>query len=93
MTSFLAVTGPKTDLWLVRTVALLITIVGASLLTAARGEAPGAAVLVLAVGSALGLACVDIIGWATGAISPIYLADAAVEIPLAAVLLAAWPRR
>jgi hypothetical protein len=93
MPSFLAVTGPKTDLWLVRTVAVLITVIGASLLTAARAPAPGPGIRVLAVGSALGLACVDVIGWATGTISAVYLADAVVEIPLAALLVAARPRR
>jgi hypothetical protein len=105
MASFLAVTGPKHDLWLVRTVGLLIAIAGASLLTAARkgAAAPardagadtpdpgiGAATLVLAIGFALGLAAVDIRYTASGTIRPIYLADAVAEIGLAAALL--WAR-
>jgi hypothetical protein len=35
MPSFLAVTGPKTDLWFVQTVGALIAVVGAALLLAA----------------------------------------------------------
>ena len=40
MRSFLAVTGPKTDLWLVETVGVLVAAIGAGLLlSAARGYA------------------------------------------------------
>ncbi|MDX2152697.1 MAG: hypothetical protein SFV54_18290 [Bryobacteraceae bacterium] len=41
MPSFLAVTGPKTDLWLVNTVGWVVTVIGAVLLTSAfRGSPP-----------------------------------------------------
>jgi hypothetical protein len=93
MGSFLAVTGPKDDLWLVRTVGLLIAIAGASMLTAARGPEPAAPTLVLAVGCALGLAAVDVRYTASGTIPPIYLADAVVEMALASALLWAVIRR
>lgn len=86
MESFVAVTGPKTDLWLVQTVAVLICAVGASLLAAALRGAVGADAASLAVGSAAGLGAIDVLHVAEGTISPVYLGDAAVE----AALLLAW---
>jgi hypothetical protein len=82
--SFQAVTGPKTDLWLVRTVGVLVTVVGLVLVSAARRGALGREIALLAVGCALGLAAIDIIYVLSGTIAPIYLADAAAEIALAA---------
>lgn len=86
MDSFLAVTGPKTDLWLVQTVAVLISAVGAALLVAALRGAVGADAATLAVGSAAGLGAIDVLHVAEGTISPVYLGDAAVQ----AALLLAW---
>ena len=62
MPSFLQVTGPKTDLWLVRTVGVLVTV------------------------------AIDTIHVLSQVIPPIYLADAAVEIGLAACWAVAWQR-
>lgn len=84
--SFLAVTGPKTDLWLVRTVGLLIAVAGAAMMQAGISDEPTLAMLILAAGSAAALAAVDIIYVALGTISKIYLLDAALEI----ALLLAW---
>src|SRR4051794_41292394 len=59
MDTFLAVTGPKTDLWLVNTVGLLVGVVGVALLVAAwRGLSPEAGAL--AVGSLPGPAPVGV---------------------------------
>ncbi len=84
--TFQRVTGPKTDLWLVRTVGVLITAIAAALLVAAwrRQNSPEAAVL--AIASALALTGIDVIYVARRVIAPIYLADAVAEV----VLLAAW---
>jgi hypothetical protein len=81
--SFQAVTGPKTDLWLVRTVGVLVTVIGAVLVTAARRRNFSIEITLLAIGSALGLAAIDVIYVLSGTILPIYLADAAAEIGLA----------
>jgi hypothetical protein len=81
--SFQIVTGPKTDLWLVRTVGVLVTVIGAVIVSAARRRRITNEIVLLAVGSALGLAAIDLIYALSGRISPIYLADAAVEIGLA----------
>jgi hypothetical protein len=81
--SFQAVTGPKFDLWLVYTVGMLVAVIGLALLVAARSGRISTEVLILAVGSALGLAAIDLIFVARGVISGIYLADAAAEVALA----------
>jgi hypothetical protein len=85
--SFEAVTGPKTDDWLVRTVGLLAVAIGASLgVAAARGSTRSAEVVVLAAGAALAFAGIDLWYGLTGRILPIYLADAAVEVAVLVVL-------
>jgi hypothetical protein len=81
--SFMAVTGPKTDRWLVKTVGLLVTVIGGVLLLAWRRGAVPAEVVLLAVGSALSLAAIDVVYVSNGTISPIYLLDAAAEVGLA----------
>jgi hypothetical protein len=82
MESFLAVTGPKTDLWLVRTVSLLITSIGTTLLVAAKEKQPTASITVLGIGSAASLAWVDAYYSLTGVIWPVYLLDAFPEIAI-----------
>lgn len=81
--SFQLVTGPKTDLWLVRTVGVLVAVVGLVLISASRRHRITDEIILLAVGSALGLAAIDLIYALSGRISPIYLADAVAEIGLA----------
>jgi hypothetical protein len=98
MASFEAVTGPKTDDWLVHTVGLLLAVIGAVLLLAAARPAVDRLVVALAIGAALSLAAIDIVYVLNGTISRIYLVDAAIEIAFAVVLtsgllrLAAPPR-
>jgi hypothetical protein len=83
--SFQDVTGPKSDLWLVRTVAVLIAVIGAVLLMAGRRDRVSDEIVLLAVGCALGLAAIDIIYVIGHVISPVYLADAVAEIGLGAL--------
>jgi hypothetical protein len=91
--SFMAVTGPKTDLWLVYTVGSLIAVVGAVLLMAARSGRVTPEVAFLAVGSALALTAIDVIFVTRKVIDPIYLADAAAEVLLVNWWAVAWSRR
>jgi hypothetical protein len=84
--SFEAVTGPKTDDWLVMTVAVLIVAVAITLLTAAWRRRCPAEVAVLAVASAVGLTAIDVVYVSRRVIAPIYLLDAAAEV----VLVAGW---
>ena len=87
MSSFEAVTGPKTDDWLVRTVGLLAAAIGATLgVAAARQQTRAPEVVVLAAGAAFAFGAIDLWYGLSGRISPIYLADAAVQLGLIALL-------
>lgn len=92
--SFELVTGPKTDDWLVRTVGVLVLVIGAVLLVAASRLRVPFEVALLAVGSALGLAAIDVV-YATGdVIRDVYLLDALAELALVALWAAAlWRAR
>ena len=90
--SFQVVTGPKTDVWLVHTVGVLVTVVGAVLIAASRTRRITPEIVMLAVGSALGLAAIDLRYALTGRISAVYLADAAVEIGLSILWWIGWRR-
>ena len=87
MTSFEAVTGPKTDDWLVRMVGLLVVVIGATLWTAVRRRIWTREVQLLAIGSAVAFAMIDLRYALGGRISPIYLADAGLELAIVALLL------
>jgi hypothetical protein len=93
MRSFLAVTGPKHDLWLVRTVGLLIVAVACPLAVAAWRGTVGPEVFTLAVASSAALTIVEVVYAARGTIRKIYLADAAAEVVLLAAWLLAWTGR
>lgn len=84
--TFQKVTGPKVDIWLVKTVGVLIIAIGGVLgLAGKRGE-PVPEVPALAVGSAAGLTAIDVIYVAKGRIRPVYLLDAVAEL----WLIGAW---
>ena len=86
MSSFLAVTGPKTDLWLVETVGILVAAIGAGLLLSAIRATQGLEIPFIAVLASLGLLAIDVIYTSRGVISKIYLADAVPEI----MFVVAW---
>ena len=87
--TFQIVTGPKIDLWLVRTVAVLTLVIGAAVLLAWRRNRLLPETAVVAIGAALGFAVIDVVYSLGGRISPVYLLDAVAELALAAVLAAA----
>jgi len=82
MSTFLKVTGPKTDLWLVKTVGLLLAVIGGVLIFAQVNAQINMPVIILAIGSALSLAVVEFVYVAKRVISPIYLGDAFLELIL-----------
>ena len=86
MSTFEAVSGPKDDDWLVRTVGVLVTVIGLVLLAAAMKNQIGAPVRVLAMGSAGGLAFIDFYYAMRGVIWPVYILDGVAEI----FLIALW---
>jgi hypothetical protein len=82
MRSFLMVTGPKTDLWLVKTVGLILSVIGNVLIVAQVLAEVNTSIIVLAMGSALSLVIVEFVYVARRVISQIYLADACAELAL-----------
>jgi len=84
--TFQMVTGPKTDLWLVRTVGVLITVIALAPLAGVRQRPMLAPVVILALGSALGLTAIDVVYVTGQVIAPIYLLDAVAELVLIVAL-------
>lgn len=82
MRTFLLITGPKTDLWLVKTVGLILAVIGAVLIYAQRTAGINSAIILLAIGSAAVLTIIEVIYVAKRVISPVYLADAIAELIL-----------
>ena len=82
MRSFEAVTGPKTDRWLVKTAGVLIAVIGAALLRGAVRGPVTPELRLLGVGSALGLTGIDVVYVWRRRIARIYLLDALAEIGL-----------
>jgi energy-converting hydrogenase Eha subunit E len=93
MASFMAVTGPKTDLWLVKMVGLLAVAIGICLLFSARRKEFPPLLFVLAVSSALAFMLIDSYYGYSGVIDPVYLADAVVQMAFALAYLVAFIRR
>lgn len=86
MRTFEALTGPKTDKWLVKTVGVLVGMIGGALVLAGWRRRVHLEPALLAAGSAAGLAAIDTVYATRGRISKIYLLDAVVEV----ALVAAW---
>ncbi|MDN3512638.1 MAG: hypothetical protein QY310_15620 [Candidatus Jettenia sp. CY-1] len=82
MRTFQMVTGPKTDHWLVNTVGVLILVIGIVLIFARVRQNITYEILMLALGSAVGLTAIDSIYVMKKRIAPIYLLDALVQIPI-----------
>lgn len=88
--SFMWVTGPKYDLWLVKTVGVLITVIGLAIGMAAWRRRVVPEVVVLAVGTAAALGFVDVYYHLRGTIPAVYLLDAAAEAVLVVAWVVAW---
>lgn len=86
MESFMAVSGPKTDVWLVRTVAILLLAISFCFITQLIVKGNEWPVVILAVSCCVGLIFIDCYYSLNGTISKIYLADAVAEF----LLLLLW---
>lgn len=92
MTSFMMVTGPKKDIWPVKTVGIIISCSGLVFLyTGLVNPMVPVETLLLAVINGLGLAAVDLHYVRKGIIRRVYLLDAGVEILMAAFYLTRFP--
>src|SRR5689334_15478986 len=74
------VTGSENDHWLVNTVGVLVIAIGLTLLFAGWRRIFSAEVALLAIASAIGLICIDVVYHARGTISAVYLADAGLQL-------------
>ncbi len=86
------ITGPKRDVWLVKTVGILVAVVGGVLAMAGLRRRVSGEVALLGAGSAAALAGIDIVYASKGRISRVYLADAAAEIALVTLWAVLWKR-
>lgn len=84
--SFIIVTGPKTDLWLVKTVGALLLPVAFCLLSYISVKSVKWQAVILGGGTAVAFICIDLHYSLRDVISEIYLADAVIEF----VFLCAW---
>lgn len=91
MPSFLWVTGPKTDLWLVRTVGILIAVIGLVLLLAGFKRRVTPEVKWLGIGGAAGMAFIDFYYSLNDVILNIYMLDGIAELII--ILLWVWVGR
>jgi hypothetical protein len=81
--TFMMVTGPKTDIWLVKMVGILTVAIALNLFYLLRTKH----FILLAISSALGYLLIDVYYSLNGTISLIYLADAFVQLILISTLL------
>jgi hypothetical protein len=77
--SFLAVTGPKADMWLVKIVGLLAASSGFCFLVGAGKKKLPDVLFILALTNAAAFASIDLYYVGTSTIRPVYLLDAAAE--------------
>src|SRR5215217_6731560 len=78
---FETVTGRKREWWLVKTTGILVTAIGAGLISGVVRERETPELIGIAAGCAGGLAAIDDIVYALrGRISPVYLADATLQL-------------
>jgi hypothetical protein len=87
--TFQAITGPKRDMWLAKTMGGLITAIGAVILAGTRSNEPSNDLKLLAAGSALVLGTSDLIYGGQGRNTGVYYLDAAAQAALLAALAAA----
>lgn len=84
--SFIAVTGPKIDIWLVKTVGMLVFIIGAGFILTSLQRSANGAMTVVATACIIGFIVVDVGYVVQGVIHPIYLLDAVLQ----SVFLVLW---
>jgi hypothetical protein len=84
--SFMKVTGPKRDLWLVKTVGAIITAIAIALLFGYVNNELTSAIKLMSILSAAAFAFVDFYYPLKGVISKIYMVDGLIQI----LLITCW---
>jgi hypothetical protein len=90
--SFMAVSGPKTDIWLVKTVAVLLLAISACFITQLIVRGNERPVAVLAMSCSAGLLFIDCYYALNGTISKVYLADGLAQLCLLFTWIIIFPR-
>lgn len=80
--SFQVITGPKTDVWLVKTVGVIVTVIGGVLLSAGLRRQTSPEITALSLGSAASLGGVSLWYPLRGRISKVYWLDTVAEVML-----------
>jgi hypothetical protein len=78
--SFVYVTGPKTDIWLVKMLSLLIACAGLALMKGSSERNNSFAINVLGITSAVSFIFIDLFCTLNGTISKVYLVDAFLQL-------------
>jgi sulfite exporter TauE/SafE len=86
MRTFEKVTGPKTDHWLVKTIGLMLVVIGLALITGGVRKTITPEKAVLGVGTAGALLGIDVFNVSIKKIPRIYLLDAVAEL----ILIVGW---
>jgi len=89
--SFIVVTGPKTDIWLVKTVAALLVAVSITLMASTYTLRVSREICILAIFTSLNLVIIDMYYSLSGTISDIYLMDVAPEVIFAVSAFVLFP--
>ena len=82
--SFEAVTGPKRERWLIRSLATAMAVAGAALLSGARSRRVTPELALLANGMGLGFGLLELTNVIRGRIRRVYLGDVALQFAFAA---------
>jgi hypothetical protein len=84
--SFMIVTGPKTDIWLVKTVGALLIPISLTMVAQLNTSNEKKPLMILGAFTAIAFICIDLYYSLNDTIPDIYLADAAIEF----IFLAGW---
>jgi|SRR5687768_6982856 len=93
MSSFVMVTGPKTDVWLVKMVGLLAACIGICLVFSILKKQFPPLLFVLAITSAVAFLAVDSFYAFSGMISEVYLGDAVFQLAIVLAYVVALTQR
>jgi hypothetical protein len=78
--SFMDVTGPKTDIWLVKTVSVLLVAIAISLLSGLIDDSFKLPVAILGLSNSIAMAFIDFYYTLNNTISKVYALDGIIEV-------------
>lgn len=88
LASFESVTGPKVEVWLVRTVGVVTVAIGGALAAGVRRRTPALETLVLAMFAAAAYGSIDFVYGLTGRIRFVYVIDGCAQTAIVFAVVA-----